>query len=208
MPRKGLVAARWSDSPAAMSDTESTVAPPSAQAPGLLQILTSFALISLYGFGGVLAWSRRMMVEERRWMTPEEFNDAYALCQFLPGPNIVNLSVVFGSRVRGVAGAAMALIGLLCPPVAIVSLLGLLYANYGDIAVIGQVLSGVVASAAGLLIATVAKMIAPVLRRWRDPGPAVGAAAFLAVGPLGWPLPLVFAVLAPLSLLLAWSVRR
>ena len=98
-------------------------------APTLLQILLSFSLISLYGFGGVLAWTRRMMIEERRWMTPEEFNDAYALCQFLPGPNIVNLSVVFGARVRGVPGAAMALAGLLCPPVAIVSLLGLLYAR-------------------------------------------------------------------------------
>ena len=189
-----------------MSETASL--PPVTQPPSLLQILTSFSLISLYGFGGVLAWTRRMMVEERRWMTPDEFNDAYALCQFLPGPNIVNLSVVFGSRVRGVAGAAMALTGLLCPPVAIVSLLGLLYAAYGEVTAIGQILSGIVPAAAGLLIATVAKMAAPVLRDWRNPGLAVGAAAFLAVGPLGWSLPLVFAVLAPLSLGLAWWVRR
>jgi chromate transporter len=192
-----------------MSETASTLPPrPSAQTPTLAQILISFALISLYGFGGVLAWSRRMMVEERRWMTPEEFNDAYALCQFLPGPNIVNLSVVFGSRVRGVAGAAMALTGLLCPPIAIVSLLGLLYASYGEVAAVGQALAGVVAAAAGLLIATVAKMAAPILRDWRNPGFVVAAAAFVAVGPFGWPLPWVFAVLAPLSLGLAWWVRR
>jgi chromate transporter len=177
-------------------------------APTLLQILLSFSLISLYGFGGVLAWTRRMMIEERRWMTPEEFNDAYALCQFLPGPNIVNLSVVFGARVRGVLGAAMALSGLLCPPVAIVSLLGLLYAWYGEVAAIKNVLSCIAPAAAGLLIATVAKMAGPVLRDWRDPGLAVGGAAFVAVGPLGWSLPLVFAVLAPLSLLLAWWMRR
>jgi chromate transporter len=192
-----------------MSDTVS-IAPsrPPAQTPTLAQILVSFALISLYGFGGVLAWSRRMMVEERRWMTPEEFNDAYALCQFLPGPNIVNLSVVFGSRVRGAPGAAMALTGLLCPPIAIVSLLGLLYASYGDVAAVGQALAGVVAAAAGLLIATVAKMAAPILRDWCNPGFVVAAAAFVAVGPFGWPLPWVFAVLAPLSLGLAWWVRR
>ena len=141
-------------------------------------------------------------------MTPEEFNDAYALCQFLPGPNIVNLSVVFGARVRGVLGAAMALSGLLCPPVAIVSLLGLLYAWYGEVAAIKNVLSCIAPAAAGLLLATVAMLAGPVLRDWRDPGLAVGAAAFVAVGPLGWSLPLVFAVLAPLSLLLAWWMRR
>jgi chromate transporter len=176
--------------------------------PNLLQILASFSLISLYGFGGVLAWSRRMMVEQRRWMTPEEFNDAYALCQFLPGPNIVNLSVVFGARVRGAAGAAAALIGLLCPPVVIVSGLGLIYARYGDVAAIGQALSGVAAAAAGLLITTVAKMSAPALRRWRDPGLGVAAAAFLAVGPFALPLPWVIAVLAPLSLAIAWWLHR
>lgn len=180
--------------------------PPSnaAQRPNLAQILISFALISLYGFGGVLAWSRRMMVEERRWMTPEEFNEAYALCQFLPGPNIVNLSVVFGSRVRGIAGAAMALIGLLAPPLAIVTCLGLLYTDYGEIAAIGRALSAVTAAAAGLLIATVLKMAAPIARKPGDPAVAVTLAAFLAVGPLGWSLPIVFLVLAPLSLALAW----
>jgi len=191
-----------------MSESVSSAPQPSAPAPTLTQILVSFSLISLYGFGGVLAWSRRMMVEERRWMTPEEFNDAYALCQFLPGPNIVNLSVVFGSRVRGATGAAMALAGLLLPPVVIVTVLGVLYASYGEVAAIGQALTAVAAAAAGLLIATVGKMAAPLMRDWRNPGLAVAAAAFVAVGPLGWPLPWVFVVLAPLSVALAWCVRR
>ena len=70
-----------------------------ANAPSLLDLFIAFATISASGFGGVLAWSRRVIVERRRWMTPEEFTEAYALCQFLPGPNVVNLSVVFGSRV-------------------------------------------------------------------------------------------------------------
>jgi chromate transporter len=191
-----------------MSESVSNAPQPSAQTPTLAQILVSFSLISLYGFGGVLAWSRRIMVEERRWMTPEEFNDAYALCQFLPGPNIVNLSVVFGSRVRGATGAAMALAGLLLPPVVIVTVLGMLYASYGEVAAIGQALAAVAAAAAGLLIATVVKMAAPLLRDWRNPGLVVAAAAFVAVGPLGWPLPWVFAGLAPLSVALAWWVRR
>jgi chromate transporter len=187
---------------------DSQIPAPPGGPPSLLQILTSFSLISLYGFGGVLAWSRRMMVEKRGWMTADEFNDAYAMCQFLPGPNIVNLSVVFGSRVRGVAGAAMALAGLLGPPVAIASVLALIYSRYGEVAAIGHALSGVIAAAAGLLIATVVKMTLPVVRNHRDAGLAVGVAAFVAVGPMGWPLPWCFAVLAPISLALAWWLRR
>ena len=85
-----------------MSETVSAHAscrpPPSTSTPTLFDLFVAFALIALCGFGGVLAWSRRMLVEERKWMTAEEFDDAYALCQFLPGPNVVNLSVVFGRR--------------------------------------------------------------------------------------------------------------
>src|SRR5258708_16609630 len=84
--------------------------------PSLSELFIAYALISLYGFGGVLAWSRRMMVDERRWLTPEQFNETYALCSFLPGPNIVNFSVIFGSRIRGPLGVLIALVGLLRPP--------------------------------------------------------------------------------------------
>src|SRR5882762_8084472 len=100
--------------------SETVPAPAQPVAPTLLQLFVAFSLISLYGFGGVLAWSRRMMVEERKWMTAEELNDLYALCNFLPGPNIVNFSVVFGRRFGGIPGAVMALLGLLGPPFLIV----------------------------------------------------------------------------------------
>src|SRR5271167_1456138 len=73
--------------------------------PSIGELFIAFAIISLSGFGGVLAWSRRMMVEERKWLTPEQFNEVYALCAVLPGGNILNFSVVLGSRFRGAAGA-------------------------------------------------------------------------------------------------------
>jgi chromate transporter len=112
---------------------ESLVAAAAPPRPSLPELFIAYALISLYGFGGVLAWSRRMMVEERRWLTPEQFNEAYALCSFLPGPNIVNFSVIFGSRVRGPLGGLVALVGLLGPPVALIVVIGALYAHYGDL---------------------------------------------------------------------------
>src|SRR6187551_2247456 len=80
-----------------------TEAAPSVQ-PGVGEIFVSFVKVALSGFGGAMPWSRRMIVEQKRWMTAQEFNEAFALCQFLPGPNAINFSVVFGARFAGVRG--------------------------------------------------------------------------------------------------------
>ncbi len=185
--------------------TPSPASPPASSPPTLLELFLAFALISLCGFGGVLAWSRRMLVEERKWMTPEEFNDAYALCQFLPGPNVVNLSVVFGRRIRGSAGAVVALVGLIGPPFVIVAFIGLLYARFGEIAALQRMLFGVAAAAAGLVLGTCAKMARPLFND--RVGLAVALATFASVGVLRWPIYWALAVLVPLSIAIAW-VRR
>src|ERR1700732_2169860 len=132
--------------------------------PSLTELFITFATISLYGFGGVLAWSRRMMVEERRWLTPEQFNEAYVLCSFLPRPNMVNFSVIFGSRVRGPLGGLVALVGLLGPPMMLIVIIGALYAHYGDLPALRRALIGVTAAAAGLILSTVAQMALPLFR--------------------------------------------
>src|SRR5438270_6814906 len=165
-----------------MSDNVTPDVAPARPTPTLFQLLIAFTLIAIFGFGGVLYWSRRMMVDERRWMTAEEFNEAYALCNFLPGPNIVNFSVVFGRQVGGTAGALVALLGLLGPPFLLVTLLGLLYAHYGEIAALQRILAGVAAAAAGLTISTSIKMAEPLLRQRPGLAHGVAMAAFLAVG--------------------------
>src|SRR5579864_6600165 len=159
--------------------------------PTLAELFVAFATISLSGFGGVLAWSRRMMVEERRWLTPEQFNEAYALCAFLPGPNIVNFSVIFGSRFRGPLGGLVALAGLLGPPMILIVIIGAIYAHYGDLPALRRMLTGVAGAAAGLLMATVAKMARPLFRNRAIAGPLVAIATFAAIGVMQWPLPLV-----------------
>jgi len=191
-----------------MSDTTPISAQPTPTAPTPLELFIAFSLISVSGFGGVLYWSRRMMVDERKWMTAEEFNEAYALCNFLPGPNIVNFSVVFGRQVGGTTGALVALLGLLGPPFLIVTLLGLIYAYYGDIVVLQRVLAGVAAAAAGLTISTGLKMAGPLLRQRPGFAHGVAMAAFLAVGVLSWPIYWVLGVLIPCSIALAWRMRR
>jgi chromate transporter len=180
------------------------VAPPR---PSLSELFVAYALISLYGFGGVLAWSRRMMVEERRWLTPEQFNEAYALCSFLPGPNIVNFSVIFGSRVRGPLGGLVALAGLLGPPMLLIIIIGALYAHYGDLPALRRALIGVTAAAAGLIMSTVAKMALPLFRNRAIGGPVIALATFVAIGIAQWPLPIVLVAVLPTSLALAWARR-
>src|ERR1044072_3556314 len=91
-----------------------TPAPP----PSLSELFAAFFSMALHGFGGVLPWARRAIVDEKRWMTAQEFNEAFAVSQFLPGANVVNLAVIFGGRLHGAAGAAVALAGPLLPPVA------------------------------------------------------------------------------------------
>jgi chromate transporter len=193
-----------------MSDSaHSSAAPPGAPLirPSLSELFRAFVLVSVSGLGGALPWARRMIVERRRWMTAEEFNEAFALAQFLPGPNLVNFSVVFGLRFGGPLGAVVTLAGLMGPPLVIVTILGMLYARFGDVEVLSRILAGITAAAAGLLIAVVAKMAAPLfLTRWNS-APAIAILAFIGVAIMQWPLQLVFLVLAPVSVAFAWFKR-
>jgi chromate transporter len=175
-----------------------------ATTPSLPDLLRAFATISLSGFGGALPWARRVIVERRGWMSAEEFNEAFSLVQFLPGPNVVNFSVVFGSRFGGAIGALVAFTGLMGPPVVIVTLLAVLYASYGGVDALGRILAGISTAAVGLLIATVVKMAAPLFRRSEVWAAVIALLVFVAVGPLHWPLQWVLLVMAPLSIAIAW----
>jgi chromate transporter len=169
-------------------------------------LFLAFFRITLSGFGGTLPWTRRMFVEQKRWMTAHEFNEAYALCQFLPGPNIVNLTSVFGSRMRGPTGALAAWAGFLVLPFFMMIAAAVLYQRYGDVEAVRRVLGGIAPAAAGLMIATVAKMAAPMFVRV-GPAPFVLLAVAFAIGIMRWPLLLVLIVLAPTSVALAWWSR-
>lgn len=189
--------------------SDSTV-PPSEPAaspsspPPLSELFRAFLGVSLSGFGGALPWARRMIVERKGWMTTEEFNEAFALSQFLPGPNTVNFAIVFGARFGGAAGATLAFLGLMAPPLAIVTALAFLYERYGDIATLSHVLAGIAAAAAGLLVSLILKMAGPMfIKRWNS-APVVAILAFVGVAVMHYPLPYVFLVLAPVSVALAW----
>src|ERR1700759_125768 len=164
--------------PAAVMAPDIPTSPP----PSLTALFVAFAKMSLAGFGGVLVWARRGIVDQHRWMTAEEFNETFALCHFLPGPNIVNLSVVFGSRFRGVSGSIAAFAGLVGPPVVIVTILAVLYARFGEIDALRRILSGVSSAAVGLLISVVFRMMMPLITKRDVVGVVLMAAVFTAIG--------------------------
>src|SRR6201997_3742122 len=112
-----------SDSPPAAVTAPAIPASPPNPPPSVMALFFAFAKMSLAGFGGVLAFARRGIVEQHRWMTADEFNETFALCHFLPGPNIVNFSMVFGARLRGIVGGIAAFAGLLLPPMLVVTVL-------------------------------------------------------------------------------------
>src|SRR6516164_3991988 len=129
---KGLRMSSPADAPAVppAAPPPAPTAPPAVEPPRptIAELFLAFAAISLSGFGGVLAWARRIMVERRRWFTAEQFNEAFALCAFLPGGNMVNFAAIFG---RGPFDALAAVAGLLGPPVVLIIAVGALYAHYG-----------------------------------------------------------------------------
>ena len=193
------------DSPpaAALAPDTSLSAPPS-----LTALFVAFAKMSLAGFGAVLVWARRGIVDQHKWMTAEEFNETFALCHFLPGPNIVNFTMVFGSRFRGIAGGIAAFCGLVGPPVVIMTILGVLYQRFGEIEVLRHILAGVSCAAVGLLIAVVFRMMMPLIRKRDVIGLALLAAVFVAIGLLRLPLPIVLLVAIPVSIAITFMRRR
>ncbi|HVV92346.1 MAG TPA: chromate transporter [Hyphomicrobiales bacterium] len=184
---------------ATAADSAAPVSPPSVAA-----IFLGFLTISLIAFGGVLPWARRMIVEQKGWLSGTEFTEMLALCQFLPGPNIVNLSVALGARFHGIPGAFAGFGGIMVMPMAIVMALGAVYERYGNLPALHGILAGLAPAAAGLVIATVVKIGLPVFRGGFHVGKLFAVVAFAAVALLHFPLPYVVVALAPFSVAAAW----
>jgi chromate transporter len=165
-------------------------------------LFLTFSRISLSSFGGALFWARRGLVEQQRWLTEREFVDLLTLGQLLPGPNVLNLTVMVGYRFCGWTGAAAAVAGYLGWPCLVVIGMGVLYQQYGGLLLVQRALAGMSIVAAGLLLATVIKLALVLPRHWRPWLFAV--MAFVGVGVLRWPLLWVMGALAPLALVATW----
>ena len=173
-------------------------------APGAL--FREFLKIGVSGFGGVMPFAHRSLVEYNRWITEREFTEALSLAQFLPGPNIVNLSVIVGRRFHGPLGSAAAVLGLMLMPLVIVILLAMLFAEFAHVPAVRGACAGVSAAASGLVLSVALKMARPM---GRAPVPlCIAAVTFVAIALVRIPLPWVLAALAPLSIAIAWWRNR
>ena len=177
----------------------------SARRPSVAALFLGFFIVGVFGFGGVLPWARRLVVEQRRWLTGPEFTDLLGLCQFLPGGNIMNFSVALGSRYRGVAGGVAALLGLMVAPVAIVIGLGAVYDQFSTVPAVRHGFAGLAAAGAGMVVANATKIAAPLWGKYLPMGFA--AVTFGAIAIWRVPLPVALPVLAVASTLVQWRVR-
>jgi len=182
--------------PTAASSSEMTT-------PGVPPVPTSFALfkafffIGLTGFGGVLPWARRMLVERLGWLTSREFAELLPLAQLLPGPNVANIATVLGRQYRGAKGAAVAVFALYLAPTIITIGIGYAYARWGHAPVTAHLFAGLMPAATGLVIATVLKLVTSLPRGVASI--VLVAATFISIALMKIPLLIVLAVLGPLG---------
>ena len=172
----------------------------------LSDLFLSFTWLALQGFGGVLAVVQRELVEKKRWMTPEEFIEDWAVAQVMPGPNVVNLSLMVGGRYFGFKGAMAALTGMLTVPLVVVLLLALLHAQFADYPGVAGALRGMAAVAAGLIAATGLKLFGALTKNVLGMRLCLllGLACFAAIALLRWPLAYVLFGIGGLACVLAF----
>ncbi len=180
--------------------------PPPAAPENRRDLFWSFTWLALQGFGGVLAVVQRELVEKKRWLTQEQFVEDWAVAQVMPGPNVVNLSLMIGGRHFGWTGALTALAGMLTAPLLLLLLVAALYGSVADTAVAQGALRGMGAVAAALITATGLKLIAALHRNPMGMGVCIGLAGltFVAIALLRWPLAGVLAVVGGGACLWAW----
>ena len=179
---------------------------PRSQPRSLTDLFVSFTILALQGFGGVLAVVQRELVEKKHWLTREEFLEEWAVAQIMPGPNVVNLSLMIGGRYFGLPGALAALAGMIVLPLVLVLLLAVLYAQYASHPDVVGALRGMGAVAAGLIVATGLKLAA-VLKTSPLGVPvcsALALACFVGVALLRWPLVYVLLGLGLAACVLAY----
>lgn len=134
------------------------------EAPNCKTLFLGFSKLGLMGFGGVLPLAQRLIVEDQKWLTADQFTDLLGVCQILPGGNIVNMAVAIGYDFAGLKGAISAVFGLMLAPTMIVISLYQLYAQFQEIPLVQHMIQGLAAAAAGLLFATGFKMLKPMMK--------------------------------------------
>ena len=177
----------------------------------LVAMFLAFNRLALQGFGGVLPVAQRELVERNRWLSREEFVEMLAICQVLPGPNVVNLALMFGDRAFGWRGALVALAGMLTAPMVIVLALTALYVEFSRYPAVAGALRGMGAVAAGLVLSTGFKLLGTLERNPMGRPVCIGIGVLTILASAWWRIPLLWAIasLGSAAVVFAWwRLRR
>jgi chromate transporter len=174
------------------------------------ELFVAFTSLSLQGFGGVLPVAQRVLVERRRWLTKEQFVEMLSVSQVLPGPNVVNLALMFGDRCFGLRGALAALAGMLLVPLIIVLVLTAMYGHFAQDPMVTGALRGMGAVAAGLVISTGLKLMTTLRRNVMGVKICLGFGAITVLATAWLRVPLVWVILGlgAIAIAVAWSRLR
>ncbi|MCQ0030907.1 chromate transporter [Burkholderia glumae] len=181
------------------------VSAPRGRAVPVAELFFTFSLIGLCGFGGVIPWLRRTLVDQKRWLDDAGFTEMLSIGQILPGATVTNLAVIFGYRHAGGAGALAAVSGLLIWPVALVLLLARVYQHYLTVPGVQGALHGMALAGTGLVLGTGLRLALGQPRTWR--ALLFGAATLAIIGVLHWPLASL-AVVVPLAIMVESLAQR
>ena len=181
-------------------------AAPRPQPRDCADLFWSFTWLALQGFGGVLAVVQRELVEKKRWMTNDEFVEDWAVAQIMPGPNVVNLSIMIGERYFGWRGAVAALAGMLTFPLILVLAVAVLYAQFASQPAVAGALRGMGAVAAGLIAGMGLKLSSTLRKHPLGLAVCVGLVALtvIAMAVLRWPLFWTLPSVGLLACVLTW----
>ena len=181
-------------------------AAPRPQPRDCADLFWSFTWLALQGFGSVLAVVQRELVEKKRWMTNDEFVEDWAVAQIMPGPNVVNLSIMIGERYFGWRGAVAALAGMLTFPLILVLLLAVVYAQFASQPAVAGALRGMGAVAAGLIAGMGLKLSSTLRKHPLGLAVCVGLVALtvIAMAVLRWPLFWTLPSVGLLACVLTW----
>jgi chromate transporter len=166
----------------------------------------SFAWLGLQGFGGVLAVVQREIVDRKQWMSLSEFAEEWALAQTLPGPNVVNLSVMFGGKHFGPTGALAAMSGLLLLPGMLMLAIVFTFQAFAHLPIMASALHGMGAAAAGMVLAAGWRFMPSIRRHPIGLGMALVLVilSFSLAAFMHWPLAWVIGLVGGVSCLLTW----
>ena len=169
--------------------------------PSRRALFLAFLQIGVSAFGGALPWGRRVLVEDREWLSAREFTEIVTVCQAVPGPNMVNLAVFMGTRYHGVGGALIAFAGIVVVPLCILLLLNAVYHAFSHLPQVKSGMSGMAAAATAYLLFMSLKMGGPF---WKRPLGIVLCAASAALAFFAhWHMALVLLVCGEVGVTLA-----